>query len=126
MQTVTEHIRAHLLKGVMTTPVGDKAMTKEQAVNMAWSDEFETLMRNRLLMGRFRYGGTLKPKPGTKSNYDQVHSAIDRLHKYLDTGNQEHLVDAANLALVEFVLPSIDKPVFFEAADDGEHTKEIK
>lgn len=84
-----------------------------------WSSEFEQLMRARLLMGRFRYGAMNNP---AKGSYDCIASAQRRLAAYLETGNLEHLVDVANLMLVEFVHPSHPN-AHFAAADDGPHVE---
>lgn len=68
-----------------------------------WSKEFEQLMRNRLIMGRFRYG--------------RLHSSLDLdaklrrasrvllslVQEYKATGDIEMLVDLANFAMVEYV-----------------------
>jgi hypothetical protein len=65
-----------------------------------WSPAFERLMRNRLLVGAFRYGrigATDKPK------YDRLEAIIRRAERYHDTGNDDLLVDIANLSLLEFV-----------------------
>jgi len=85
-----------------------------------WCAEFETLMRNRLLMGAFRYG-TFDEQVTTR--HDNPASMEKHLAAYRETGNAEHLVDIANLALVEFRLPS--HPGFhFESIDDGGHHAE--
>ena len=82
-----------------------------------WSDEFEGLMRNRLVMGAFRYGTFLEQK---YRRHDNPASILQHCEQYQKTGNAEHLVDIANLALVEFVLPS--HPYFhFDSIDDGNH-----
>lgn len=84
-----------------------------------WSPEFEKMMRNRLVMGAMRYGrfGTSE-----KSGYDCIGSIIEKAKAYRATGNDELLVDIANLALVEFVEGS--HPLkHFEAADDKGHVK---
>jgi hypothetical protein len=65
-----------------------------------WSIEFEVYMRNRLIMGAIRYG--LIGAAG-KPQYDRIASMVKRLHNYTATGNKEHLVDVANLCLLEFV-----------------------
>ena len=57
-------------------------------------------MRNRMIMGALRYG--LLGAPG-KPQYDRIASIIKRLKFYTEDGNTEHLVDAANLCLCEFV-----------------------
>lgn len=84
-----------------------------------WSPKFERLMRNRLIMGALRYGRlgvTGKPQ------YNRIDSAVTRLERYLETGNTEILVDAANLCLVEFV-EGKQPNRHFHAVDDGEHVK---
>jgi hypothetical protein len=90
-----------------------------------WCPEFERHMRDRLMMGHFRYGAFQDP---FKKPFKQVESAIKRLKSYLDPddpqyGNAELLVDAANLCMVEWKHPN--NPAFhFNATDDGEHHAE--
>jgi len=70
-------------------------------------------------MGGIRYGEFgAKGKP----QYDSTNSAIERIKLYQKTGNTEHLVDAANLCLVEFVEGKHPKK-HFKAVDDGVHAK---
>lgn len=89
----------------------------EQLRSGQWNDEFETLMRARLVMGAFRYGTFEEQK---HSRRDNVPSILKHAVLYQETGNAEHLVDVANLALVEFTRPS--HPDFhFESIDDGDH-----
>lgn len=84
-----------------------------------WSDRFITLMRNRMLLGVYRYGSFRSP---LQPNYDRINSALYRLVRYKQTGNAEHLVDAANLALIEFEKQT--HPNFhFSAQDDATHTE---
>jgi hypothetical protein len=89
-----------------------------------WDSKFEEFMRNRLAMGYFRYGSLHSPAR-KKKKYDHVGSAIKRLKLYLETGNQEHLVDVANLCMVEFMLPTSHTSPSFRAVDDGLHTEHI-
>jgi hypothetical protein len=111
MQTVTEHIRYRLLY------LGDLIVRQWSE----WSFEFEQFMRNRLIMGSFRYGRLgAKGKP----QFDRV-SYIQRLViEYRETGNLECLVDIANLALVEFV-EGIHPKRHFKAVDDSDHAEAI-
>lgn len=84
-----------------------------------WSSQFETFMRNRLIMGAIRYGKLHKPG---KPIYDRVESIHKRLQLYQETGNQEYLVDIANFALLEF--EEGKHPLkHFSSVDDGIHAK---
>lgn len=84
-----------------------------------WSDNFENLMRNRLVIGAMRYGRIgAKNKP----DYDRIESMIKRLSNFKRTGNKEYLVDVANLCLLEFVECKHPNQ-HFHAIDDGEHVK---
>ena len=83
-----------------------------------WSPRFEQLMRNRLIMGAYRYG-MLGVK--TKQQFDRVKSAKARLDLYAKTGNTEHLIDAANMCLLEFV-EGVHPLKHFAATDDAIHT----
>lgn len=117
MPTVIELLRKHLLSRIVDGPVGDKQDSLESLRGSEWCLEFENFMRNRLLMGRFRYGSM-----GSKPGYDNIGSAMRRLVLYQRTGNLEHLVDVANLCMVEFV--HSEHPLrHFEAGDDGEHAE---
>lgn len=94
----------------------------EELRRTEWSNEFETLMRNRLIQGSFRYGrlGT-----SNKPKYDRVTDIIRRVELYRETGNLELLVDVANLSLAEFVEGNHPKK-HMESIDDGIHTQTIK
>lgn len=96
------------------------ALRREQ-----WSERFEELMRNRLIIGALRYE-TLDEKRSC-NQYDIISSIQKRLHAFSDPaspsyGNQEHLVDAANLLMIEFECPTHPAP-YFHAVDDGEHVE---
>jgi len=86
-----------------------------------WSEDFEELMKNRMVLGTFRYGDFRAPDA---PKYDRIGSAIRRLNRYLETGNKEFLVDTANLCLIEFEKPN-HRNAYFESIDDGEHVKPI-
>lgn len=83
-----------------------------------WCNTFERLMRNRLLTGFYRYG-SLHDK---NKNYDNVAGARKHLRQYIKTGNTEHLVDVANLMMVEFVQSKHTKK-HFQSIDNGIHVQ---
>jgi hypothetical protein len=89
----------------------------KQLEESQWSPLFETLMRNRLIMGAFRYGpfnfpGYVRPK------YNRIGSIKKRLTLYEQSGNTEVLVDIANLCLLEFV-EGVHPKRHFHASDNS-------
>lgn len=93
--TITEHLREHALSEAGAY-FGPRHPSLEEMRERQWCDEFEQLMRNRLIMGTFRYGGIW---------HDTIHwrkyveSIQRRIASFAETGNREHLVDVANLAM---------------------------
>ncbi len=87
-----------------------------------WSPRFEQLMRNRLIMGSFRYQ-PFEEKRQT-FDYDCATEAILRIERYQNDGNTEHLVDAANMCLLEFEFGNHPKK-HFSSVDDGIHAKRL-
>lgn len=100
-------------------PIAATDLTLEELRRVQWSPEFETMMRNRLLMGAFRYGN-MRDRKKAGSQFDNVKDAIRRLQEYERTGNVEFLVDVANLALVEFVIGTHPMK-HLSSSDDGQH-----
>ena len=87
-----------------------------------WSPTFEQLMRNRLVLGAFRYG---KLNAEFKSQWDRMPSIERRAAEYQRTGNLELLVDIANLCLLEYVEGR--HPLrHFEAMDTEEFRVQVK
>lgn len=107
--------RIHRQAGLVPPPA--PRFRFEDLVRSEWSPAFEQLMRNRLLMGALRYGriSENRGKP-----YDRIRDAMRRLERYEVCGNLEDLVDAANLALLEFEC-GVHPRRHFSAADDGQH-----
>ena len=102
---------------------GKKKLTLIQRRKISeWVPEFYRLMRNRLIMGSFRYE-TFEQKKAKPGKYDFAEEAMARIHKYWSDGNTEHLVDAANMCLLEFEFGKHSNK-HFSAVDDGEHVKE--
>lgn len=119
---VHDYIRNHLLE-FLYNGERTKMPSLEELKKTEWSEVFEKLMRHRMIMGAFRYGRLKAPG---KKKFDRVNSIIERLKLYEKDGNAEHLVDSANLAMLEFEEPN--HPNFhFKAVDNTTvHTKEIK
>jgi hypothetical protein len=88
----------------------------------AWSKTFERLMRNRLVLGSIRYGG-VHDRCCSKQN--RVASIEKRIAAYKETGNTEHLVDIANLCMVEFVIGKHPQK-HFATIDSGDSKLKLK
>ena len=116
--TVSEHIRRHLLDNLGCFDCKPMPSLEELRAKQ-WSAEFEELQRNRMIVGAFRYGMVATQRRATA--YDNVGSLIDRARAYIETGNMEHLVDIANLAMIEFKI-GVHPERHFHATDDGQHT----
>ena len=74
----------------------------------SWSHEFEQFMKNRLSFGYYRYEAN-KLEDGTHASKIPgavIKSCIKRLRTYQKDKNLEHLIDVANLCMIEFRHPS--------------------
>lgn len=90
-----------------------------------WSSEFETLMRNRLMMGAYRYGFITEQR--AKGTPFDVQGPIDKkIQMYKKTGNTEYLVDAANYLMLVFDLDPHPTKHFHALDDHHDHCKEKK
>jgi hypothetical protein len=118
MRTVTENLREHALTQAgyfIKRPIPSLDLLRETE----WSDEFAALMRNRLIMGVFRYG---TQEQQAKKKIDRIGSLRRRLNDYERTGNLEHMVDFAAIAMAEFIHP-MHELAHFGALDDVEHAE---
>ena len=104
MKRVTDHIRDHALSVVGYYESHRVPSIEELAVS-EWNPTFERMMRNRLIMGAFRYG-LFRDKLAGKHGWDLVGYLKRKVADYEATGNLEFLVDAANMALLEFTAPT--------------------
>lgn len=87
----------------------------ERQAQDQWSPRFEVLMKNRLRMGLLRYGPFgAKGKP----YFNMMNSVKKRLDQWEEDGNDEHLVDIANLCMCEFIEGKHPKK-HFKAQDEG-------
>jgi hypothetical protein len=118
--TNNEFLRTRLLTqaGVIKKPTYSLSALR----STQWSTHFEQLMRNRLIMGALRYG--LLHAIG-KPQYDRLKAMKDRLDQYKQTGNDELLVDVANLSLLEF--EEGKHPLkHWKSQDDSTHVEAVK
>lgn len=117
-RTITEYVRRHLheICGLYDKQPLDEVV-KEQC---RWSKRFMTLMISRIVFGRYRYG---YKDCAVRKDYKYMDSAMRRLVKYASDGNTEHLVDIANLCMLEFEFGEHPNK-HFKSIDDGEHVKE--
>ncbi len=83
-----------------------------------WSPRFERFMRNRLVVGAFRYGLINAPN---KRQWDRMGRIKVECDLYAEDGNLERLVDIANMCLLEFEEGKHPKR-HFKALDDQIHT----
>ncbi len=104
--TNTEWIRNRLHVGVGLPPETPwpVQMSYHEILLDEAQDGFTRLMHHRMIMGRLRYGKSMRRKPGK-----DYASACARMRLYEETGNQEHLVDAANFLRLEFRHPTHPK-----------------
>jgi hypothetical protein len=93
--------------GLPETEEANQVSSYEGLKESEWSEDFEKLMRNRLIIGALRYG---KIGAANKPQYDRVNSMIKRLTKYQETGNKEFLVVFWNLSNV-IILINIFTPL---------------
>ena len=121
MKTITDHLREHLLTTLgMSNGLACRMPTLDELRAKQWSERFEMLRSNRMVLGAFRYG--LMEDQVKGSPYDNVASLIARARAYQETGNTEYLVDIANLAMIAFEI-GVHPTKHFRAVDDGIHTE---
>jgi hypothetical protein len=77
--------------------------TREQILARDYSEEFDALRQNRIVQSWYKYGWTSETY-GNKLA-DAMACAEQRVALYRKTGNREHLVDAANFLMIEYMHP---------------------
>lgn len=120
MTTVHDYIRTRLLSHAGIFEPVDSAPSLDEIERLQSCRQFDEYRKNRMIMGYFRYG-SLRSQIG-KAKYDNVGSILKRLSIYKSDHNREHLVDIANLAMIEFAThPNYP----FRATDDGVDTARL-
>ena len=100
-------------------PIPKKNLSIASILRTEWCKEFIKHMRDKMLIGAFRYGRVRE----TAKTRDYVHGMRQRIKLYVETGNTEFLVDVANFAMVEFMISDHPKK-HFKDTDDVVHLKE--
>lgn len=80
-----------------------------------YSKDFLEGMLSRMAVSFHKYGKIVDAYP---HKVNAIESAKVRLDKYLETGNTEYLIDAANFFMIEFMHPSHPE-AFFKAEDSN-------
>lgn len=88
--------------------------TIDEVLTTEFSEAFVQGMRDRMVVSFYKYGPVAEGYP---HKVDAVGSLTERLRKYAETGNTEFLIDAANFAMIEFMLPRHPN-AFFAGTDD--------
>jgi hypothetical protein len=86
------------------------------------NNEFVTLLRNRMVMGRFRYGHLAGEG---KADWDRLSRIEKEVIAYRVDGNDERLIDIANMCQLEFTEGKHPNK-HFASSDDAAHNKEIR
>ena len=117
MNTITEHIREHL----MIHQFGIGLPSYEERQESEWCSAFEQGMRNRLVLGSYRYSPL---KYQDLFLYDFIKETRRRLQLYDRYHNLEYLIDAANMLMIEFIKGQ-KLGYQMKSSDDGIHNQII-
>lgn len=90
--------------------------TSEQILHRDFSNEFVSLMKNRVVVSHHKYGWMSDMYPELAQAVKSIQTRVD---KYLETGNKEWLIDVANFAMIEFKYPSLPE-AHFKSTDSWE------
>lgn len=115
-------MRERLHKAAGLTEPPKPKFRLEDLQQSEWSTEFERLMRNRLVMGAFRYG-LLADKRVKGKKWDLIEPIRAKVELYEQTGNTEYLVDAANYCLLAFECDNHPLKHFKALDDHHDHCK---
>jgi len=109
----------------MASATKKRKQTEVEVVGLRWPTgtpptefcvPFVQGMLNRVGVSFFKYG---KLKDAYPEKVDAIGSLKLRLEKYAETGNTEHLIDAANYAMIEYMHPRRVDAHFKSTDSDG-------
>ena len=87
-----------------------------------YSKQFLQGMVNRMCVSFYKYGKVADAYP---DKMDAIANVQKRLAQYLETGNTEWLIDAANFLMIEFMHPALEN-ASFRATDSDEAPGRVK
>lgn len=91
-------------------------MSDKHCPKSEFSEKFIEQMKDRMNMSYYKYGLIKEAYP---HKINAVKSALKRIEKYIETGNGEMLVDAANFLMIESILPAHENYHFVSIPGDG-------
>lgn len=99
----------------MSNPVHEFTL-RASAPSTEYSKQFLQGMVDRMSVSYYKYGKVADAVP---FQVDALRSLKIRIDKYLETGNTEFLMDAANFAMMEFMHPHLPEAHFTPTDADG-------
>lgn len=90
-------------------------MTNEQILKTEYSEHFDQLRKNRMIVSFHKYG-PVRENYGNKL-VNAIQNLEKRLELYKKTGNTEYLCDVANFAMIEFMYPQHENAHFNELSE---------
>lgn len=125
MKSIHDIMRERLLiEAKVIEPPKKPTYSLEEMEALQWGEDWQHvlhLMKNRMIFGGYRYGPTPLQK---RREFDNIADIKRRLDLYEKEGNMEHLVDAANITIIECLKKN--HPNFhFKSSDDGEHARRL-
>lgn len=90
-------------------------MSEKDILKTEFSEKFIDEMKVRMITSFFKYGAI---KDGFPYKVSAIKSALLAIEKYKNDKNLEHLCDAANYLMIEFMLPS-EEGTYFKSTDSG-------
>lgn len=92
-------------------------MFNDEVLKTEYSETFDELRKKAMVTSYYKYG-PLKKNYKEYSCMDAVANLKKRLEAYEQTGNTEFLVDVANFAMIEFMMPQHEK-AHYKPTDSG-------
>lgn len=100
----------------MATEFDSQIKLMNEILSVQFSEDFIRKMKARVFVGFHRYGQSKQYAETNK--YDIIETIKARLKLYQESGNQEHLVDAANFIMIEYMYPQHPNPHFEAVAEE--------